>query len=54
MNEENLSETTTPEPSTQRKVATAVITMAVAIGMGMAASGLAEKLNDKIRTKLNG
>jgi hypothetical protein len=52
MTEESNEETQTTELSTQRKVTIVVITTFVTLAVGIAASGLSEKINDQIRKKM--
>lgn len=40
---------TQPEPSTTRRVTTMLVTLGVTVVVGMAASGVTDKINDKIR-----
>lgn len=52
MPEETEIEETEVQPSTAQKVTAAVVTTAVVVLVGMVASGLSDKLNDKIRNQI--
>ena len=45
---------TQPEPTTARRVTTMLVTLAVTVVVGMAASGVTVKINDKIRQQMTG